>query len=177
VLEVGRFEGPYTIALSGYGAKVIGIENVGETMLRTWSFGFEATAFKCDVEQEAHFTKVPEVDITRHIIGVLHHLVDPVTHRKKLLARARKVILLDNHCVLENEATKIYHVGGVDSRYKHFREGGREETFAGMHDHAKWLPLDTLVPMLNAVGFSNVDVAELRDERNGPRTLMFAHRD
>lgn len=47
VLEVGCFEGVHTIALAGYGAKVVGIdsriENVAKTMVRTWSFGFEAT--------------------------------------------------------------------------------------------------------------------------------------
>lgn len=179
VLEVGCFEGIHTIALSGYGANVIGIdsriENVVKTMVRTWSFGFEATAFKCDVEQDADFAKVPEVDITHHM-GVLYHLVDPVTHLKKLLTRTRKAILLDTHYALENEATKTYQVDGVDYRYKHFREGGREEAFAGMYDHAKWLPLATLVSILKAVGFSNVDVAELRDERNGARTLIYAHR-
>jgi len=179
VLEVGCFEGIHTIALSGYGAKVIGIdsriENVVKTMVRTWSFGFEATAFKCDVEQDADFAKVPEVDITHHM-GVLYHLVDPVTHLKKLLTRTRKAILLDTHYALENEATKTYQVDGVDYRYKHFREGGREAAFAGMYDHAKWLPPDTLVSILKDVGFSNVDIAELRDERNGARALIFAHR-
>ena len=180
VLEVGCFEGIHTIALAGYGAKVIGIdsriENVVKTMVRTWSFGLEATAFKCDVEQEEDFAKVPEVDITHHM-GVLYHLVDPVTHLKKLLTRTRKAILLDTHYAREEEADKSYSVEGTSYRYKHFREGGREEAFAGMYDHAKWLPLDTLVSVLKAVGFSNVDVAELRDERNGARVLIFASRD
>ncbi len=179
VLEVGCFEGIHTIALAGYGASVVGIdsriENVAKTMVRTWSFGFEATVFKCDVEQEADFSKVPEVDITHHM-GVLYHLVDPVTHLEKLLARTRRAILLDTHYAREEEATKTYQVNGVPYKYKHFREGGREEAFAGMYDHAKWLPLETLVALLKKSGFANVDVAELRDERNGARTLIFASR-
>ncbi len=179
VLEVGCFEGVHTIALAGYGAKVVGIdsriENVAKTMVRTWSFGFEATVFKCDVEQEVDFAKVPEVDITHHM-GVLYHLVDPVTHLQKLAMRTRKAIMLDTHYAREEEAVKSYEVGGVSYRYKHYREGGREEAFAGMYDHAKWLPLDTLVSILKAVGFPNVDVAELRDERNGARALIFADR-
>ncbi len=179
VLEVGCFEGVHTIALAAYGAKVTGIdsriENVTKTMVRTWSFGFEVTAFKCDVEQETDFSKVPEVDITHHM-GVLYHLVDPVTHMIKLASRTRKAIMLDTHYAREEEATETYQVDGVSYRYKHFREGGREEAFAGMYDHAKWLPLNTLVDILKQCGFANVDVAELRDERNGARTLIYASR-
>lgn len=84
--------------------------------------------------------------------------------------------MLDTHYARDDEATESYQVGGVSYRYKHYREGGREEAFAGMYDHAKWLPLETLVSILKANGFSNVDVAELRDERNGARALIFADR-
>jgi len=179
VLEVGCFEGIHTIALAGYGAKVIGIdsriENVAKTMVRTWSFGFDATVFKCDVEREADFSQVPEVDITHHI-GVLYHLVDPIAHLQRLLARTRRAILLDTHYAREGEAHKAYQVNGTSYLYKHFKEGGREESFAGMYDHAKWLPLETLVRVLKENGFSNVDVAELRDERNGARALIYANR-
>ena len=179
VLEVGCFEGIHTIALADHGANVIGIdsriENVVKTMVRTWSFGFNATIFKCDVEQDAEFALVPEVDITHHI-GVLYHLVDPVSHLKKLLARTRNAIVLDTHYAREQEAVSTYQVDGVAYRYKHFREGGRKEAFAGMYDHVKWLPLETLVTLLKENGFSNVDVAEVRDERNGARVLIYANR-
>lgn len=179
VLEVGCFEGIHTIALAGYGARVFGIdsriENVAKTMVRTWSFGFDATVFKCDVEQEIDFAKVPEVDVTHHM-GVLYHLVDPVTHLRKLAQRTRKAIMLDTHYARDHEAVKTYDVGGVTYEYKHYREGGREEAFAGMYDHAKWLPLHTLEKILKESGFVNVDIAELRDERNGARVLIFADR-
>jgi SAM-dependent methyltransferase len=179
VLEVGCFEGIHTIALLGYGAKVIGIdsriENVVKTMIRTWSFGFEAKVFKCDVEQGADFAKLPEVDITQHM-GVLYHLVDPVTHLKNLLTRTRKAIMLDSHYALEHEATNTYHVAGTEYRYKHFWEGGREAAFAGMYDHAKWLLLDSIIDILKSLGFLRVEIAELRDERNGARVLLFAER-
>jgi 2-polyprenyl-3-methyl-5-hydroxy-6-metoxy-1,4-benzoquinol methylase len=179
VLEVGCFEGVHTIALAGYGARVIGIdsriENVAKTMVRTWSFGFNATVFRCDVEQDADLALIPPIDITHHI-GVLYHLVEPVSHLKKLLARTRKAIVLDTHYAREEEAHKTYQVDGISYRYKHFKEGGRNEAFAGMYDHAKWLPLETLVAILKENGFANVDVAELRDERNGARALIYASR-
>ena len=179
VLEVGCFEGIHTIALAAYGAKVIGIdsriENVVKTNVRLWAFGIEATTFCCDVEQEADFVKIPTVDITHHI-GVLYHLVDPVTHLLKILAQTRKAIVLDTHYAKDAEADHVFELRGVSYRYKHYREKGRSQAFAGMYDHAKWLTLDTLVSLLKSSGFLNVDVAELRNERNGARTLIYASR-
>jgi len=179
VLEVGCFEGIHTIALADCGAKVIGIdsriENVVKTNVRLWAFGIEAKIFRCDVEQEADFSKIPSVDITHHI-GVLYHLVDPVTHLLKILAQTRKAIVLDTHYAKDSEADHVFELRGVSYRYKHYREKGRSQAFAGMYDHAKWLTLDTLVGLLKDSGFSNVDVAELRDERNGARTLIYASR-
>jgi 2-polyprenyl-3-methyl-5-hydroxy-6-metoxy-1,4-benzoquinol methylase len=179
VLEVGCFEGIHTIALAGYGANVVGIdsriENVAKTIVRTWSFGFQAAVFQCDVEQVLDFAKVPEVDITHHM-GVLYHLVDPVTHLQEVAQKTRKAILLDTHYAREDEANKQYEVNGVSYRYKHYHEGGREEAFAGMYSYAKWLTLETLVSLLKNQSFTNIDIAELRDERNGARTLIFADR-
>lgn len=179
VLEVGCFEGIHTIALAACGAKVIGIdsriENVVKTNVRLWAFGIEATIFRCDVEQEADFAKIPTVDITHHI-GVLYHLVDPVTHLLNILAQTRKAIVLDTHYAKDEEADHVFELRGVSYRYKHYREKGRSQAFAGMYDHAKWLTLDTLIRLLKINGFLNVDVAELRDERNGARTLIYASR-
>ncbi|MEZ5653647.1 MAG: methyltransferase domain-containing protein [Burkholderiaceae bacterium] len=179
VLEIGCFEGIHTIALANAGANVIAIdsriENVVKTIVRTWSFGFHVTAFKCDVEREADFAQVPQVDAAHHM-GVLYHLVDPVAHLHQLMPKVGKALLLDTHYAKEEDATLEYESGGRSYRYKHYREGGRENAFAGMYDHAKWLTLDTLVSLLKAGGFDKVDVAQLRDERNGPRTLIYALR-
>jgi 2-polyprenyl-3-methyl-5-hydroxy-6-metoxy-1,4-benzoquinol methylase len=179
VLEVGCFEGIHTIALAAYGAEVTAIdsriENVTKTMVRTWSFGLTPTVFKCDVEYAAEFARVPEVDITHHM-GVLYHLADPVGHLQKLLARTRRAIMLDTHYARDDEVKSSYQVGGVSYAYKRYREGGRNDAFSGMFDHAKWLTLATLKEVLREAGFSSVDVAQLREERNGARVLLFAHR-
>jgi tRNA (mo5U34)-methyltransferase len=45
-----------------------------------------------------------------------------------------------------------------------------------MADHAKWLREEDLVGLLHQEGFHNIDVAERRQERNGPRVLIFASR-
>lgn len=179
VLEVGCFEGIHTIALAQTGAKVTAIdsriENVVKTIVRTWSFGFHVTAFKCDVEATVDFALLPEVDVIHHV-GVLYHLVDPVSHLVQLLDRTRRAIMLDTHFAREGEATESYEIGGACYAYKHYHEGGRANAFAGMYDHAKWLPLDTLISLMKQNGFPSVDVAEIRDERNGARTLIYGFR-
>jgi 2-polyprenyl-3-methyl-5-hydroxy-6-metoxy-1,4-benzoquinol methylase len=179
VLEIGCFEGIHTIALAGYGAKVTAvdarIENVAKTLLRSASFGCNPLVFKCDVEQPADSSLIAHTDITLHI-GVLYHLSDPVAHLQHLLPLTRQAIVLDTHYAAPADANKSYSVNGVPYSYKHYREGGRANVFAGMFDHAKWLTLDTLVSLLKEHGFSDVDVAQLREERNGPRTLIYASR-
>jgi hypothetical protein len=66
--------------------------------------------------------------------------------------------------------------GGKSYPYWRYREGGRADAFSGMYDHAKWLPLATLQEVLRAAGFADIEVAEMRQERNGLRTLLFAQR-
>ena len=61
-------------------------------------------------------------------------------------------------------------------RYWHFNEHGRENPFAGMYGHAKWIVLEDLVGLLKKLGFGSVDVAEERAERSGPRVLIYANR-
>lgn len=179
VLEVGCFEAIHTIALANHGARVTAIdsriENVVKTVVRLWAFGFQADVFQCDVERTEDFARVPEVDVTHHV-GVLYHLANPVRHLQETLRRTRKAIMLDTHYALDSEATESYVVDGRRYAYKHYREKGRAAAFAGMYDHAKWLPLSVLTGLLQEAGFTQVDVAELRDERNGPRTLIYATR-
>jgi hypothetical protein len=45
-----------------------------------------------------------------------------------------------------------------------------------MYDRARWLPLATLPEVLRALGCADSAVAELRQERNGLRMLLFAQR-
>lgn len=179
VLEVGCFEGIHTIALGQRAARVVAIdsriENVVKTIVRTWSFGLQVTCFKCDVERAEDFALVPQIDVIHHV-GVLYHLKDPVAHLQAILPRTRRAIMLDTHVAADGEADREYEVGGRSYPYRHFTEGGRKDAFSGMYDHAKWLPLDVLTGLLSAQGFGKVDVAEVREERNGRRVLVFAER-
>jgi tRNA (mo5U34)-methyltransferase len=179
VLEVGCFEGVHTVGLAQRAERVIAIdsriENVVKTIVRTWSFGHHVTAFVCDVEKPADFALVPTVDVVHHI-GVLYHLRDPIAHLRALLPKTRELLLLDTHVAADGEATATYESGGEKYPYRRFAEGGRVDAFSGMYDHAKWLSIEVLTGFLRGAGFADVEVAEMRQERNGLRTLLFAKR-
>ena len=84
--------------------------------------------------------------------------------------------MLDTHYVDDADATQRYDVDGLSYAYKPYGEFGRDEVFSGMYDHSKWLRIDDIVDLLGRAGFSTVNVAERRLERNGPRALIFASR-
>ena len=180
VLEVGCFEGIHTVGLSMFAQKVTAIdsriENVVKTIVRCAMFGFSPAVFKHDVEEQASNTKIPEVDVVHHV-GVFYHLRDPVGHLIELGRCSRSGIMLDTHYCREEEARDEYEVGGKSYRYKKYRESGYQDVFSGMYDHAKWLRLDDIRMVLREAGFGSVDVLETRQERNGPRVLLFAERD
>lgn len=179
VLEVGCFEGVHTVGLSMFAARVTAIdsriENVVKTLVRCGFFGVSPTVFKCDLESAAEATCLPEVDILHHV-GVLYHLVDPVTHLIGIIPKVREGIMLDTHVAPPHAADQSYDVGGQAYSYKRAGEGGRAEVFSGMGTHAKWLTLETICALLTRLGLSNLDVVESREERNGPRVLLFARR-
>jgi tRNA (mo5U34)-methyltransferase len=179
VLEVGCFEGIHTVGLSMFAQKVTAIdsriENVVKTIVRCAMFGYSPVVFKHDVEEPSAGTSIPDVDVIHHV-GVLYHLRDPVTHLIELGRRCRVGIMLDTHYCLDEETTDKYEVSGKGYRYQKYLESGYHDVFSGMYDHAKWLPLADITAVLSEAGFGKVDIVEDRQERNGPRTLLFAER-
>ena len=179
LLEIGCFEGIHTIGLSRYAAKVTAIdsriENVVKTIVRCAMFGCHPTVFKCDLENPSDVLRLPEVDLLHHV-GVLYHLVDPVTHILDLGRYVKHGIMLDTHVARPGEATLSYTVGDRSFKYRKLNEGGKAEVFSGMGSHAKWLTLKSLISLLEEAGFTNTRVLEERDERNGARVLILGKR-
>lgn len=66
---------------------------------------------------------------------------------------------------------------GTDHRYKSYRESLGLASFSGMQDHAKWLLEKDWVKILENNGFSHIEIAQRRDERNGKRILLYAHKE
>lgn len=179
VLEFGCFEGVHTAGLCRLGAKVTAIdariENVVKTLVRTAMFGCAPEVYVCNVDEPDGLARLPRADLIHHV-GVLYHLKDPVTHLISLGRHASEGIMLDSHFAWPDSARHEYRVAGRVFRYRHYQEGGQAEAFSGMYDHAKWLLLDDIKLLLREAGFPRIEVVEERNERNGPRVLLFASR-
>ena len=178
ILELGCFEGIHTVALARAAASVVAvdgrIENVVKTAVRCAAFGCFPTVLWWDAEEPPPSVSL-EADVAHHV-GVLYHLTDPVTHMIELSPLVREAILLDTHIADEGASLEVYELHGARWWYREFRESGRENPFAGLMDHAKWLSLEDLVRLLHECGFEHVDVARDKVERNGRRVTIYAHR-
>jgi hypothetical protein len=179
VLEIGCFEGVHTIALSRLAERVTAIdgrvENIAKTAVRCAFFDQQPRVFTCDVEEPPDDDELLHADLCHHV-GVLYHLSDPVTHLRRLGTWISRGLMLDTHYARVEDATEEYLVGGKRFRFRRYRELGRGEVFSGMRPHSKWLLLDDITNLLGGVGFDMVEIVETRDERNGPRVLLFAER-
>jgi SAM-dependent methyltransferase len=179
VLEFGCFEGIHTIGLSRFSGRVTAvdgrIENVAKTIVRTALYGCYPTVFKYDVEAVPANADLLGADVLHHV-GVLYHLSDPVRHLLELGRYIRLGVMLDTHYAADGESRLSYEVQGKGYRYKPYRELGHQDAFSGLYPHSKWLPLDAIVALLQETGFRRVEVVEARQERNGPRVLLFASR-
>ena len=179
VLEVGCFEGAHTVALCRLARDVTAIdarvENVVKTIVRCAFFDQQPRVITIDLERQEQPRHLLKADVCHHI-GVLYHLSDPVRHLRRLGEWIGEGLMLDTHYAGTGEATDEYEVDGVSFAYRRFRESGREDAFSGVRDHAKWLELETITDLLRQAGFSDIDVAERRAERNGPRALIYVSR-
>jgi 2-polyprenyl-3-methyl-5-hydroxy-6-metoxy-1,4-benzoquinol methylase len=179
VLELGCFEGVHTIALCRLAARVTAVdarvENVVKTVVRCAFFDERPRVFPYDVEGESDDDELLRADLCHHV-GVLYHLADPVAHLRRLGTWISEGVMLDTHYARANDATDSYSVDAERYRFRRYEESGREDVFSGMRPHSKWLLLDDIVGVLRSAGFDTVEVVETREERNGPRVLLFASR-
>ena len=177
VLEIGCFEGIHTIALARYAKDIHAIdsriENVVKTLVRANLFGAKPTVSLCDIEDADQFERLPVVDVVHHV-GVFYHLRDPVSHLRKLASKATDGILLDTHYATPAMAITSYQAGGHSFACHKYAEGGRNEVFSGMYDHAKWLLLDDIKALLMEAGFTDIKIAADEPQRNGPRVTLYA---
>jgi Methyltransferase domain len=179
VLEIGCFEGSHTLGLCQYAREVHAvdarIENVVKTIVRTHLLGHQPRVSTCNVENSVEFRALPQVDVIHHV-GVLYHLTDPIRHLQDCASKAKVGLLLDTHYATAEMAKHRMKSGQREWPYFHYREGGRDEIFSGMEDHAKWLLLEDLAQVLRELGFGHIVVAANEMQRNGPRVTLFAAR-
>jgi SAM-dependent methyltransferase len=179
VLEIGCFEGAHTIALCRLAERVTAVdgrvENVVKTIVRCAFFDERPRVFTYDVERDEDGDDLMHADVCHHV-GVLYHLDDPVTHLRRLGRWISRGLILDTHYARDEDATDEYDVNGKRFTFRHYEEVGRSDVFSGMQPSSKWLRLGDIESVLRDVGFDAVDVVESREERNGPRVLLFAER-
>ena len=179
VLEIGCFEGVHTIALCQLAERVTAVdarvENVVKTVVRCAFFDERPRVFTSDVERDEDGHQRLRADLCHHV-GVLYHLEDPVTHLRQLGTWISRGVMLDTHYAREEDATDAYEVDGERFRFRRYKEFGRGDVFSGMRPNSKWLRLDDIAGVLRDAGFNLVDIVETREERNGPRVLLFAER-
>lgn len=177
VLEIGSFEGVHTIALCRRAERVTAVdarvENVVKTIVRCSFFDVTPRVFVYDVEDDDDERLL--ADLCHHV-GVLYHLDDPVSHLRRLGTWISRGVMLDTHYARDDDAADEYEVDGERFRFKRYRELGRADVFSGIRPTSKWLRLGDITAELKRSGFDAVDVVETREERNGPRVLLFAER-
>jgi tRNA (mo5U34)-methyltransferase len=179
VLEIGCFEGVHTLGLLQFCGRVVAIdsriENVVKTIVRTNLFGFKPDVALADIEDPIELESIPLVDVIHHV-GVLYHLKDPAGHLTSLGSKARFGLLLDTHYATPEMANLTYKSKNESFSYFEYAEGGRDEVFSGMYDHAKWLLLDDIKALLIRAGFTDIRVTCDEMQRNGPRATLYAAR-
>jgi hypothetical protein len=179
VLEIGCFEGIHTIALCRLAERVTAVdarvENVVKTVVRCAFFDEHPRVFPYDVEEQGVGDDLMRADLCHHV-GVLYHLTDPVSHLRRLGTVISRGLMLDTHYAREEDVGEEYEVDGEHFGFRDYEELGRGDVFSGMRPNSKWLRLDDIAGVLRGGGFDKVDVVEMREERNGPRVLLFAER-
>jgi tRNA (mo5U34)-methyltransferase len=179
VLEVGCFEGIHTIALCRLAERVTAIdarvENVVKTIVRCAFFDERPRVITFDLDGDEDGAELLRADLCHHV-GVLYHLDDPVSHLRALGTWVSRGLMLDTHYARPEDATEEYEVGGERFPFRRYDEQGRGDVFSGVRPTSKWLRLDDIERLLREGGFETVEVVEKRDERNGPRVLLFAER-
>jgi 2-polyprenyl-3-methyl-5-hydroxy-6-metoxy-1,4-benzoquinol methylase len=179
VLEIGCFEGIHTVSLCRRAAGVTAVdarvENVVKTVVRCAFFDERPRVVTFDVEGGEDGDELLHADLCHHV-GVLYHLEDPVTHIRRLGTWISQGLMVDTHYARDADAKDEYAVGGERFRFRRYKEIGRGDVFSGMRPTSKWLRLDDIADLLRSAGFQTVDIVEMREERNGPRVLLFAER-
>ncbi len=176
VLEIGCFEGIHTMGLLQYTKHVTGLDlrpvNVLKTLARLSLSGYSASIFQANCEEiDETFGRF---DVVFHF-GVLYHLTSPVQHIK-MLGRLTDTLYLDTHISSTEKATETAVIAGETYKYAMVGEAGWLDPFSGAEATSIHLTYDSLKKAVVQAGFKNFALLNYRQERNGPRVLVFASR-
>lgn len=176
ILEIGCFEGIHTVGLLQYAKEVTALDlrpvNVLKTMARLSLSGYSASVFQGNCEDlDESFGRF---DLVFHF-GVLYHLMSPVQHIRSL-GRLADTIYLDTHIAPSAKATKSSSIDGEAYQYSMVGESGWLDPFSGADPTSIHLTYESLKTAMIWAGFKNIALLNYREERNGPRVLVFGSR-
>jgi SAM-dependent methyltransferase len=179
VLELGCAEGIHTVQLGELAEEVVAVEvrpkNIACALVRLFVHEVENARLVLEDVRDVD-DGFGSFDVVFHV-GVLYHLPDPVEHLFRISGMA-DVLLLDTH--YETDATKrpradLTREGKSYQAYL-YREGGWRDAFSGVEDTSRWLERESLLELVQDVGFDQVEIVSDRIERNGSRITMLATR-
>ena len=186
ILEVGCYEGHHTTSLALHSNDVWAIdgriENVIKTLVRTWLSNCERNVNVNLVDLEtnnlvdalAKLGRTSPFDLIHHR-GVLYHLSHPLSHLRQCANICTKHLYLHTQIASEDSANKDVTVDGIAYRVLEYKEPKVDVSpYAGITNYAYWLTQDSLMKALSDVGFTDVKIIKLKDERNGTRIQLLA---
>lgn len=188
VFELGCYEGHHTVSLARHAAEVWAIdgriENVIKTLVRVWGAGYEARAKVNCIDLEKGLLREQIQALGRddgfdliHHRGVLYHLSDPVGHINECARICNKHLYLHTQ-IATDEMAKDKHTLNNKSYevYRYKEPKSAFSPFSGITQQALWLTKDSLLRLLEDVGFKEVNVISEVQERNGPRIELICSR-
>ena len=187
-LELGCFEGHHSLSLAEHCPVVWGIdgriENVIKTLVRIWMAGAEDRV-KVNLIDLEHGTLKQQLsslgrdqpfDLVHHR-GVLYHLSDPIGNLIQCRDVCAKHLYLHTQIADERQVdTQLTHGGRQYAAHAYTEPLHRNSPFAGLTPVAHWLTQASLTQVLMDIGFPNVEVIKLVEERNGWRIELIATR-
>ena len=187
VIESGCFEGIHSISMAIYGAKVYGfdvrIENVLKSMVRAWVHGqssstcFDLLNIENTSVSDFYLAAYPNLNVDLyHCRGVLYHLTNPYKYCCQVAALKPSFIYFHTQVASDEQADELLETSHGTYKVFNYREGGRVIPFAGVEDYAKWFTVSSLKSLMSELGYGNIILEKLKEERNGLRLKILLKR-
>jgi len=186
VLEVGCFEGHHTIDLAMLAREVWAfdgrVENVIKSLVRVWLAGIEDNVSLQLIDLEKISLNQALLNLGRtelfdliHHRGVLYHLSDPIENLIQCASVTKKYLYLHTQIANREQINSVLeHKIGEYETYRYREPNIEFSPFSGIADHAHWLSEQSLLKLIQDLGFTNIQIINNIVEPNGKRIELIA---